>query len=128
MDIIKIAFLGIAASLLAIQIKGVKREYELFVTLATSLCILFFLLTRVGVVLQAMNRMQEYIKLDFPFFSILIKMIGISYVSEFSANLCKDAGYQSIGTQIELFGKLSILAVSMPVLLALFEMIGQFLG
>ena len=56
------------------------------------------------------------------------KMIGITYVAEFSASLCRDAGYQAVAGQIELFGKLSILVSSMPVLLALLETISQFLS
>jgi stage III sporulation protein AD len=128
MDIIKIAVLGIAACLLAIHMRGAKPEYELFVTLGACLCIFFFLFSRLGIVLAAMERMQAYIKLDFQYLSILIRMVGITYVAEFSANLCKDAGYHSVAAQIEMFGKISILAMSMPVLLALFEMIGTFLS
>ena len=56
-----------------------------------------------------------------------MKMIGIAYVAEFSSGICRDAGYGSIGTQIEIFGKLSILAVSMPVVLALLETMEGFL-
>ena len=47
-------------------------------------------------------------------------MIGITYIAEFASGICKDAGYGSLGSQIEIFGKLSILVTSMPVLLALF--------
>jgi stage III sporulation protein AD len=57
-----------------------------------------------------------------------MKMIGITYVAEFSSNLCKDAGYHAVATQIEMFGKLSIMVVSLPVLLALLDMIGSFLS
>ena len=55
-------------------------------------------------------------------------MIGITYIAEFSAGICKDAGYGALGTQIEIFGKLSILAVSMPILLALLETLKVFLS
>ena len=73
------------------------------------------------------NQIQNYVKIDTGYVGILLKMIGITYVSEFSANLCKAAGYQAIAGQIEMFGKLSILAISMPVLLVLLETIGEFL-
>ncbi len=48
-------------------------------------------------------------------------MTGITYIAEFSSGICKDAGYGALGTQIEIFGKLSILAVSLPVILALLD-------
>ena len=57
----------------------------------------------------------------------VLKMLGITYVGQFSAGICKDAGYSSIAGQIELFARLSVLAVSMPVLLALLETVHDFL-
>ena len=54
-------------------------------------------------------------------------MIGITYIGQFSAGICKDAGYSSIAGQIELFARLAVLAVSMPVLLALLETVHDFL-
>lgn len=128
MDIFKIAVLGIAGMLLGILLKDQKKEYELFVTLGVSLCIFYFIMSKLELVLSVINRMQEYVRLDTGYIGILIKMIGITYVAEFSSNLCKDAGYQAVAGQIEMFGKLSILVISMPVLLVLLETIGEFLS
>lgn len=128
MDIIKIAVLGIVGALLAIMLKGQKKEYELFVTLGVSLCIFYFIISKLQLVISVINRMQDYVNLDTSYIAVLIKMIGITYVAEFSANLCKDAGYQAVAGQIEMFGKLSILVISMPVILVLLETIGQFLS
>ena len=127
MDIIKIAMIGLAAVLLALQVREGRKEYEIFITLAACLCIFFFLVTKLTVVMEAIRRMQEYVRLDSQYITLLMKMIGITYVSEFSSNLCKDAGYQAIAGQIEMFGKLSILVISMPVLLALFDTVSTFL-
>lgn len=127
MDMIKIAVMGVAAVLLSLQLRSGKREFELFIVLGACLCIFGFLLTKLEVVIQAVNQMQSYVHLDAQYVAILIKMIGITYVAEFSANLCRDAGYQAVAVQIEMFGKLSILAISMPVLLALLQMVSDFL-
>ena len=54
--------------------------------------------------------------------------LGITYVAEFSAGICKDAGYQTIALQIEIFGKLAVLVLSMPVLMALLNTIKDFLS
>ena len=127
MDIIKIAVLGIVGALLGIVLKSQKKEYELFAMLGVSLCIFYFIMSKLRLVISFIDSMQEYVNLDTSYIAILIKMIGITYVSEFSANLCKDAGYQAVAGQIEMFGKLSILAISMPVVLVLLETIGEFL-
>ncbi len=127
MDIIKIAALGLSGTLLGIMLKGQKKEYELFLSMTACLCIFYFVVTKLEIVMNVINRMQDYVKIDTGYVGILLKMIGITYVAEFSANLCKDAGYQAVAGQIEMFAKLSILAISMPVLLVLLETIGEFL-
>ena len=58
----------------------------------------------------------------------MLKMIGITYIAEFSSGVCRDAGYQTIAVQIEIFSRLTILALGMPVLLALLETIREFLA
>ena len=128
MDIVKIAIMGIVGALLGIMLKGQKKEYELYVTLGVSLCIFYFIMSKLQLVISVVNRMQDYVNLDTSYIGILIKMIGITYVSEFSASLCKDAGYQAVAGQIEMFGKLSILVISMPVIMVLLDTIGDFLS
>ena len=59
---------------------------------------------------------------------ILVKLMGITYVAEFASGICKDAGFSAIGSQIEMFAKFSIMAVSVPVLLTLLETIEGLLG
>ena len=77
--------------------------------------------------MESIEKIQSYIRIDGSYVKVLIKMIGITYVAEFASGLCRDAGYASVGAQIEMFGKFSIMAVSMPILLALIETIEGFL-
>lgn len=67
------------------------------------------------------------IRINRIYLTTLLKIAGITYIAEFSSGICKDAGFGSIGSQIEIFGKLSILAVSMPIVLALLETLQSFL-
>ena len=66
--------------------------------------------------------------MDAGYLSVMLKMIGVTYIAEFSSGICRDAGYQTIAVQIEIFSKLTILALGMPVLLALLETIREFLS
>ena len=62
------------------------------------------------------------------YLTVLLKMIGVTYLAQFSSGICKDAGYSSIAGQIEIFAKLYIMVLSIPVLLALMEAIHSFLA
>lgn len=123
---IKAAVIAIAAVLIAVQFKSGKSEYGVYISLTACMIILYLGIKHLETILNMIKKIQGYIKIDSMYFSILIKIIGITYIAEFSANLCKDAGYGAMASQIEIFGKLSILVISMPVLLALLDTINMF--
>lgn len=128
MTIITMAIVGITAVLLAVQMKGVKAEYATYLT-ATAGCFIFFYgVSKLESILDAMKKIQDFIQINQIYLTTLLKMTGITYIAEFAAGICKDAGYGAIAGQIEIFGKLSILAVSMPILLALLETLQGFLS
>lgn len=127
MDIIKIAILGIAGVLIALPLKKEKGEYSTFIAMAVCICIFVYLLTKVETILLFAGRLESLIMVDSRYIGLVVKMVGITYVAEFATNICKDAGYAAIGNQIEIFAKLSILVVSVPVLGAFLETIGSFL-
>ena len=127
MNSIQIALLGVVGTLLALQFKSGKSEYGIYVSLAVSLFLFLCMLSRLEIFVQTVKKNADYIKLDAGQMSILLKMAGVTYVAEFASGICKDAGYQNIAVQIEIFTKLTILAIGMPVLLSLLELIGDFL-
>ena len=127
MDILRIAVLGIAGVLIARPLRTEKQEYSLFISMTVCVCIFVYLLTKVETILSFAKRMENLIAVDSRYLMLVIKMVGITYVAEFAVNICKDAGYAAIGSQIEIFAKMSILVVSIPVLTAFLETIGSFL-
>ena len=127
MNSIQIALFGVVGTLLALQLKSGKSEYGIYVSLAVSLFLFLCMLSRLEIFVRTVKKIADYIKLDAGQMSILLKMAGVTYVAEFASGICKDAGYQNIAVQIEIFTKLTILAIGMPVLLALLELIGDFL-
>lgn len=127
MSVLTIGILGIAGALLAVELKGLKGEYGIYLVAAVGLVIFFYGITKLKTVIETIRQVQSYIRLNRMYLEVLLKMIGITYIAEFSSGICKDAGYGSLGSQIEIFGKLSVLAVSMPILLALLDTVQQFL-
>lgn len=114
--------------MLALIFRQQKSEYALFISIGTAVLILICSVDRLRSVVETVQEIQDAIQLDSSMIRILLKMIGITYVSEFAAQICRDAGFGSLGSQIEMFAKLSIMAVSVPVLLALLETVEGLLG
>ena len=128
MTAVTIAVIGLVAVILAVQLKTVKAEYGVYLVLGAGLVIFFYGLSKLETVLETLKQIQSYIQIDTMYLGTMMKMIGITYIAEFASGICKDAGYSSLGGQIEIFGKLSILAVTMPILLALMETLKTFMG
>ena len=127
-EMFQVALIGIAGVLLALQIRSVKPEMAIYLGLATSLLILLLAVDKLAAVLEGIRTVQGYLSIHGAYIEALLKIIGITYVAEFASDICKDAGYSTLAGQIGIFSKLSILAVSMPVLTALLETIHGFLG
>ena len=128
MSVIQIGIIGVIGAVLAIQLKGGKAEYGIYVGMAVSVILFSFIIDRLGVFVTTVGELASYIDMDAGYLATMLKMVGITYIAEFSSGICKDAGYQTIAGQIEIFGKLTILALGMPVLLALLETIREFLS
>lgn len=127
MDVIQVAALAVDGVLLAVQFKSGKAEYGIYLGAALSILIFFQILGKLNVILEVIKTIGEFLPLNKIFAGTLLKMLGITYVAEFSASICQDAGYQTIARQIEILGKLTILVMSMPILLALLQTIREFL-
>ena len=124
---ITVAVVGIVAVLLAVQVKALKPEFGIYMSLAVCLVLFTAISGRQELLVDSINQIQTYVNLDAGYLSILMKMAGITYIAELASDLCRDAGYQAVAGQIELFGKLALLVVSMPVILALLETVSNFL-
>ena len=127
MSIIKVAVIGIVSVLLGLQFKTIKSEYGTMVVLVAAICIFFFGITRVNRIIEAVNLVKSGLGISGSYIQMLLKIVGISYISEFSSDICKDSGYSALSNQIHIFGKLSILVISAPVFLKLFDVIGGML-
>ncbi len=127
MSVLQIGIIGVIGALLAIQFKSGKSEYGIYMGVGASILLFSCIVDRLEIFIRTVEQISHFIKADMSYISTMMKMIGITYIAEFSSSICKDAGYQTIAVQIAIFSKLTILALGMPVLLALLETIQEFL-
>ncbi len=128
MEIIKIGILGVAGVMLALQFKSNRPEYGLYLGAVLCLIIFSFSLSGLNLLLLKIRDLEKYINGSEGYLGFLFKAVGITYVCEFCASICKDAGYGAVAGQIEIFGKLSVLLMGMPVLVAVVENINAVAG
>ena len=121
MDMIRIGLIGIVGVLFAVAIKSYKAEYGIYITVAVCLIFLEYIVRYFMQILTGMEQIRGYLNENYQYLTLLLKAVGATYACEFCAGICKDAGYGGVAGQVEMLGKLYILSVGMPVLLALME-------
>ena len=127
MSMLQLGLIGIVGVLLALQLKLIKPEFSVYIGLAIGLLIFFSMTEKLAELVNAIHEILQMVDLSQSYLGLLFKMLGITYVAEFSSAICKDAGYQTIASQIEIFAKLTILTMSLPIVLALMRTIQEFL-
>ena len=127
MEVVKIVMIGITGVLLALFLKESKPEYSVYLSFAVGICILGYAVEKLSYLFESIKKIQEFLPVDEKYVLVLLKMTGATYIGQFSSSICKDAGYAAIAGQIELFVKLYLMVLSLPVLLALAETIHNFL-
>ena len=124
---LKIGAIGLTGILIALFLREVKPQFAVYISMVTCLLIFFYSVSKLSYIADTLVTMRNYVDIESSYLTTLLKIVGITYIADFSSNLCKDAGYGAIAGQIEIFGKLSVLAISTPILMALLETVQSFL-
>lgn len=123
MPILKIALFGIVVVILSAVIKQSKPEFHTYLMIAASFVLFSVVLSNINGVLGVYREVEEWLGEYKEYLGILIKVIGITYICDFSAGICKDAGHHTIAGQIEMCAKISVFLTGIPILMMLFDCI-----
>lgn len=120
---VQIILAGAAAAMLVLWIRPLKPEYGMFLSLGAMLLLIGAAVTQLDSILNLIRELMEYTGLDGVYFKILLKIMGLAWISQLASDICKEAGCAAISRQIDIYGKLLILSVSLPVVTALIDTI-----
>ncbi|MCM1024897.1 MAG: stage III sporulation protein AD [Roseburia sp.] len=126
-ELIKIALLGVSGVMLAVQLRAHKPEYGVYIGLAVGLFLFGYALRQMEAIAVQLGKLRGYLDGTEGYLGVLLRVVGITYICEFSSGICRDAGYQAVAGQIEILGKLSVLFAGLPILFAVIEQLQSFL-
>ncbi len=121
MEMIKVAMVGIAVVFLAVELRSYKPVLSLLLGMAGAIFIMILSVDKVVALLNGISGIFAYLGSASSYFVILFKVLGVTYLCQFSTGICKDAGFSNLADQIQIFGKLYIMLSGMPILLAFIE-------
>lgn len=123
MDIFKILAIAILTCIASLIVKQVKPEFASIVAISGGIVILLFLINYIDGILNVFRGLVEKANLSPTLFSSILKIIGIGYLTEFTANICNDCGLSSLASKVGLAGKIIILFLALPIITNLLDVL-----
>lgn len=123
MNLIAVAFAAVIVVLIATKIKDMDTGYGVLLSIAGCVLVMYFVVGKFRQITEYIDRITEYVSVNIAYIDVILKMIGLAYVCQFSSDICKDAGYNAMASQVEMAGKISLILLSMPVLMSVIDLV-----
>ena len=127
MDIIQVAFFAFTALFVFLLLKDNKSEMGFLVILAAGIGIFLYMIGQLAEVIEFIKDIANKANIDTVYIGIVLKILAIAYITSFCSEICKDSGAGSIGSKVEFAGKIMILGLAVPILMAVLNSILQIL-
>ncbi|KUJ91274.1 MAG: stage III sporulation protein AD [Thermoanaerobacter thermocopriae] len=123
MEIFQIVILGIVVLIILTVLKETNPEMAIILSLVAGVIIFMMILPKLSAIVEVLNTLARKSGLDNIYFMTTLKIIGIAYITEFGVQLCLDANEKNLASKIEIAGKIIIIFLSIPIIVALMETI-----
>lgn len=114
MNIISICVLALVTAVIAVMIRQKNGEIALMLSISCGVIILVSLLSQISGIISTVNSIVAVSDMNIEHIKILLKVIGVSLLTEFAVSVCKESGQQGIASNVLLSGKIMITAISLP--------------
>ena len=121
MDIIKIIGIGLISLIMTIIIKQHRPEFAIYISVTAGVLILTLVLGKVSGIITLLSNLADKTTINRDFLYLLIKITGVALLTEFAVSICKDSGESAIASKIDIGGKVTIIAISIPIISSLLE-------
>lgn len=127
-DIVKLCGFGLMAVVLCVTVRQLKPDSAVFVNIAAGIMILLAAVRLLSPSVKAIGELADSAGISGEFAEVLLKALAISYITSLSADCARDAGEAALGSKLELAGRISIAALSLPVFTKLAELITSMIN
>lgn len=123
MEMGRIIALGLVGTVFAVLLKKENPQIAMLVAAITGILIFGMICVPLGNLIALLRETAEQAGVGNGYFAVVLKVIGIAYLTQFGAQLCADAGEGAVAAKIELAGKILMMTAAAPVLMGLLEMV-----
>ncbi|MBE0466259.1 MAG: stage III sporulation protein AD [Candidatus Desulforudis sp.] len=128
MEITQIVGFGLVAAVLVIILRQYKPEIALLVSVAAGIALFLAILGKIGAVIEVLHDLSRRANVNMVYLGAILKIVGIAYIADFGAQVCRDAGEGALASKIELAAKILILVLAIPIVMAVLDILMKILG
>ncbi|EGO86595.1 stage III sporulation protein AD [Clostridium botulinum C] len=121
MEIVKIVTFAFITLFIVLMFKNRSDEFVIHISIAAGIIIFIFMIDKITAVMQLLQQLALKANIDFVYLNVVFKILGIAYLASFCSEICKDAGQGSIASKVEFAGKILILVLAIPILMAVLQ-------
>ena len=128
MDIIfKIIAIGLITCLATMIVRPIRSDFAVIIAIVGGLIILFMVVNYLSSVFETFRNIIGITGLNSSLYTLLLKIIGVGYLVEFTAGICSDTGNSSLGDKVLLSGKIIILVMALPIITNILHIVMELL-
>lgn len=116
MEILKIIGIGFLTLIITIILKEYKKEYAIYSALIGGVIIIFYSMDTITQIINFIKDLSQNSKYNNMFISLLLKITGISILTEYAVSICKDLNENAIANKIDFGGKIIVISLSIPII------------
>lgn len=127
MDIVKIIGVAFVTAITSVILRQSKPELSFAVTVTGVIVVLLFIIEALQGTIAAFSALASVTGMENGLLKILVKIVGVGYLTEFAAGVLHDFGSTSMADKVTLGGKIAIVTLALPVFEGLLTLIKGFL-
>lgn len=121
MEIIKIVGIGLVATVIVVIIKQQRPELAVQLSILVGTVIFTMMLGKINSVVNLLQEMARRSNISLFYMETILKIVGVAYIAEFGAQICRDAGEGAIASKVEFAAKVIVIVLAIPVIAAVFD-------
>ncbi len=125
--IFKIIAIGLITCLATMIVRPIRSDFAVIIGLVGGLIILFMVINYLATIFEVFKEIIGITGLNSNLYTLLLKIIGVGYLIEFTAGICSDTGNSSLGDKVLLGGKIIILVMALPIITNILQIIMELL-
>ena len=108
-------------------VKPIRADFAIFISIVGGIIVLFYCVSYLSQIFDVFNNIFDISGINTSLYSIILKIIGIGYLTEFTAGICSDTGNSSLGDKVLLGGKIVILVMAIPIVTSILQIVVELL-